>query len=402
MGGTSTAESPSPLDGLFSNPATLGFVDKTTIELNGNAGFLRGKFRNRANGDGKLSEDGLAGSAAIAVPLGPVRFGLGVNPDMAMRDTWRYRDTPGGADGFTTYGDRDNESEILLLRTAFGVSWKINEQFAVGASVGLLYNENRLKTPYIFQSQPVLRGVKTLLDLDTDGYGWNVEAGMTWRPVEAFSMGLSYRSQSKIVTDGRASGNAGVQLTNLGLGAARHDFDYDAEVTNVFPQQVSLGFAVRPTSHLTLVGQVDWVNWQNSFDTLEVRLRSGNNRDLNGLVASDRLNDDIPLDWRDQFVARAGVEYKFDDRWAIRAGYSYGRNPVPARTLTPLTAAIMEHMVSAGVGYKTERFSIDLAYQWQVPNTVDIHESGLASGEYSDSSIRVGAHLIGVTTSVAF
>lgn len=402
MGGTTTAESPSPLDGLFSNPATLGYVDKTTIEVEGLAGFLRGKFDNRANNGSRLSDDGFAGAAAISVPVGPVRFALGINPDMAMRDQWRYRDTPGGADGFTTYGVRDNESSILLLRTALGVSWKINDQFAIGASVGLLYNENRLKTPYVFQSHPVLRSVKTLLDLDTDGYGVNVEAGMTWRPVEAFSMGLSYRSQSKIVTDGHASGNAGVQLTNIGLGAAQHDFSYDAEVTNVFPQQWSLGAAFRPMSRLTLTAQLDWINWENSFDTLEVRLKKGNNQDLNGLVASDRLNDDIPLDWRDQFVIRTGIEYNIDDHWALRAGYSYGRNPVPARTLNPLTAAIMEHTITAGVGYKTERFSVDLAYQWQIPNTVDIHESALAAGEYSDSSIKVGAHLIGISTSVNF
>lgn len=90
------------------------------------------------------------------------------------------------------------------------------------------------------------------------------------------------------------------------------------------------------------------------------------------LVASDRLDNNIPLDSRDQFVARAGVEYSIGDHWSLRAGYSYGRNPAHARTLTPLTA---------GIGFKMEHVSVDLTYQYQIPNTVDIHESGLAAGD---------------------
>jgi long-chain fatty acid transport protein len=402
LGGTSTAEVRNPVDALFGNPATLSSIAHTTIDLSLNAGFLRGSFDNRDNDHFMIRDEGLLGSLAVAIPVGPVRFGFGVNPDIALRDRWRYRDTPGGADGATTYGMRAQESEIILLRTALGASWQVTPQFSVGASVGLLYNKNQLNAPYIFQSQPVLRSVKTLLDLDTDGYGWNVQVGMVWKPVEALQIGLSYASQAKIVTDGRASGNADVQLTNLGLGAARSDFAYDAEVTNVFPQQVSLGLAWHATPKLTLSAQLDWINWQDSFDTLEVRLRNGNNRDLNGLVGSDKLDDDIPLDWRDQFVIRAGVEYGIDDHWTLRAGYAYGRNPVPARTLTPLTAAIMEHTLCAGVGFRQGRVSVDLAYQWQIPNSVDVGESDLAAGEYADSTVRVSTQWVGLTTSLEF
>jgi long-chain fatty acid transport protein len=225
---------------------------------------------------------------------------------------------------------------------------------------------------------------------------------MLWKPIESFQLGLSYTSQAKIDSEGRAHGDAGVQLTNLGLGAARHDFAYDAEVTNVFPQQIALGLAWKPVAKLTVSAQVDWINWQNSFDKLEVRLRHGNNRDLNGLVASDKLDDDIPLDWKDQFVFRAGVEYQIDEHWALRAGYAYGRNPIPTRTLLPLTAAIMEHTISAGVGFRTGGVVVDLAYQWQIPNSEHIGESDLAAGEYSDSTIRVGTQWVGLTTSLEF
>ncbi len=401
LGGSSIAGSHSPLDALTSNPANL-IIDRPTLELNAAAGFARGSFDNRANRSARFTDEGLLGGIALAIPAGPLRFALGVNPDIALRTSWRYRDTPGGADGVTSYGVRGHESEILLLRTSLGVSWAVTPRFSLGASASLLYNENRLQSPYIFQSQQVLRTVKTLLDLQTEGYGWNAQFGLAWKPLETLQFGLSYTTEARVESEGRAHGDANVQLKNLGLGAARSDFSYDAAVENVFPQQVSAGLAWQATRKLSLTTQVDWIGWEDAFDVLEVRLTNGNNRDLNGLAGSDALDDDIPLDWKDQFVFRVGAEYALDKRWTVRAGYSYGRNPVPSRTLTPLTAAILEHTLSTGVGFRQGRVTVDLGYQWQIPNRERIDTSDLAAGEYARSEIRIGTHWVGLTTAVEF
>ena len=49
-------------------------------------------------------------------------------------------------------------------------------------------------------------------------------------------------------------------------------------------------------------------------------------------------------------MGRLGVEQAFGEHWAVRAGYAYGNNPVPDGTLTPLTAAITEHLLTLGRG----------------------------------------------------
>ena len=387
----------------MSNPAALSNVKGPTLELTGIAGFVHGDFSNRANNGSVMNNSGLIGSAAASAPWGPVTLALGFNPDMALRDHWHYRDAAGGADGATTYGVQSQESEILLLRTSFGVSWQATPTLSLGASVGLLYNKNVLNAPYVFQSQPTLHTAKTLLNLDTDGLGWNVEGGILWKPIPTVSVGVSYTTRSRIATDGRATGNAGVQLENLGLGAARPDFAYDATVINVFPQQVSAGMGWQATPKLLLSAQMDWLNWANAFDTLAVRLKNGNNKDLNALVGSTSLNDDVPLDWRNQFVWRFGVEYALNPNWTLRAGYAYSQNPVPAGTLTPLTAAITENKVTAGIGYHKGIFKIDLAYQWAIPNTEHVGQSiaGLRR-EYSNSSVRVTEQWVGLTTTIEF
>ncbi len=389
MGGAGAAVADDPLSAIFDNPAALGQLDRPTLQLDADGAFEHGTFHNRANGHATGDTAGAIGEFAASLPLGPVRLAVGFNPDMAVQARWHYEDAPGGADGATSYGFNLNQSEILLFRTAAGVGWQVTPTFSVGANVGLLYNENQLQTPYVFQTQPTLRGVKTLLDLQTDGFGVNGQFGLRWRPLPALSFDLAYTTPSRVETHGKASGNAGVQLDNLGLGGARPDFEYTAQVINAFPGTLSAGLTWQPRPGLTLAGQFDWIHWSGAFTSLPVRLTSGDNADLNGLVGSSRLNDNIPLRWGDQYVGRFGVEQAFGPHWTVRAGYAYGNNPVPADTLTPLTAAITEHLLTAGAGYKVGRWRFDAAYQWEVPATARVGRSDLAAGEYSNSVTSV-------------
>ena len=267
---------------------------------------------------------------------------------------------------------------------------------------GVLYNENQLHTPYVFQSQPTLRTIKTILNLDTSGFGANAQAALRWRPVRSVALSATYTSAASIDTHGSARGNADVQLANLGLGAARPDFLYDAEVTNVFPQQVSAGISWEAARRLTISAQFDWIDWSDAFDTLPIHLSGGNDPDLNNLVGSRKLKDNIPLNWRDQYVGRIGVEQGLGEHWFVRGGYSYGNNPVPPGTLTPLNAAITEHTLTAGVGYRVGRVSVDAAYQWELPATGRVHHSDLAAGEYSNSVTEIDVQWISLSTTISF
>lgn len=401
MGGTGAAAN-DPLGTLFDNPAAMDEIDRLSVGLGLDVGAAHGSFHNRANDHSTMRTAGVIGEGALVAPLGPVRLGVGINPDIAAQTRWHYRDAPGGADGQTTYGVRDEESTLLLLRGAFGASWQVTPGLSVGGSIGVLYNDNQLQAPYVFQTQRTLRTVKTLLDLETDGFGWNGQAALHWRPVPGVALSATYTSRARIETHGSATGNAGVQLANLGLGAARPDFDYDARVTNVFPQQVSAGIAWDACKRLVLSAQFDWINWSDAFDTLPVRLTRGNNRDLNGLVGSDRLNDNVPLHWRDQFVGRFGVEQGLGEHFLLRAGYAYGNNPVPPGTLTPLTAAITEHTLTAGVGYHLGRYDFDASYQWELPAAGRVRRSDLAAGEYSNSVTEVDVQRVSLTSTFHF
>ena len=98
----------------------------------------------------------------------------------------------------------------------------------------------------------------------------------------------------------------------------------------------------------------------------------------------------------------SGVEFAATDRLTFRAGYAWGDSPVPAATLTPMTAAIATHTVGVGAGYQWGRCTFDLAYQYSPPTQVGVGTSALRSGEYSGSSTEVSIHQLALSARIGF
>lgn len=405
LGGADVGWADDPLTSLADNPAGLGFMDGGMFTLGDTTVYPAGHFSNRADSDGYMTDrltTAIEGAAGVQLGGSPVRVGAGFFPEAGMDGDWRYIDPPGGTGGTTSYGFQQQRSEIIVLRTAVGIAAQITPRLSIGASVGLIYNENKLQAPYIFQNEPALPpGFKTLLNLQTSGWSADGNVGVQYHPIDDLLLGLVYKTESRVRTTGDAWGNAGAQLDALGLGAAQHTFHYDAEVDNVFPQSVSAGATWKACPKWTFSGQMDWIDW-SQFDMLPVKLTNGSNGDIDSVVGSSSLNDSIPLKWTDQLVYRTGVEYHLNDNFTLRAGYIYGKSPVPTSTLTPLTAAITENTLTAGIGYAIGRFSIDAAYQYSLPKTRTVAVSGLAAGEYDDSSVKVSIQTFTVTASVKF
>jgi hypothetical protein len=406
LGGEEAAQTGSAIAAMDSNPAALSGTSRPELEISAGGAFLRGEF---ARDDGELahlrSNGALIPAAGLAIPGPhnfPIMFGIGVIPEIMLDANWRYRDALGGLGAATTYGEQKNRSRILALRTSFGAAIEPAHWLSLGASVGFVYNQNALYAPYIFQSQPVLAGFKTLLDLNTGGVAPCFDFGVQIRPTSTITLGASYRPRVVIHTDGTASGNASAQLKALGppFSMVNPNFTYDAEVRTELPQIASVGAEWQALNRLRLVAGVDWINWADAFDELNIHLSNGSNAAINGVVGSDSMTDIAPLRWRDQWVYRTGAEYVIGRGFTARAGYTYARSAVPPQTMTPLTAAIFDHKVSAGVGYKKGRYHADLVWQWSLPAKQHVGRSILLDGEYSDASVLVTAHLFELTTGV--
>lgn len=394
-GGAYLPESDNVLDAMAINPAGLALLSAPVFDVSLKAVFARGQFTDSVNPNARLDSNGVIPYGAFGAPLGSGRitrhfsFGFAALPELVGYAKWRYNDPPGGVGG-VSYGMLNENSEILAVRAAAGIGVYINSRVQLGATFGADYNSNTLQTAYVFQNYAPLAGLKTLLDLNTSGVGWNGSVGGLVRTSKTTQFGLAYKTRTTIKSTGSATGNAGVQFAAIGLGGAQPDFRYNAEVDNILPQSVTANLIWQPTQRTRLVGQADWIDWKGAFARLPVILTNGSNPDINGLLGTNAITDSIPLDWRDQIVTRVGVERSWLENTTIRAGYAHSNSPVPDSTLSPLTAAIGRQTVSAGIGYRHGRWNVDVAYALDPTAQQSVGQSLLKSGEYDNSRVRLG------------
>lgn len=403
LGGIYVTSSNDAVDALAANPAGLTALSGRTLDASVSLVLPRGSFSNSVNNSAQMSQNpGAIPYGAFAMPIRHSRlsFGIGFVPDLASVSDWHYVDAPGTAGA--SYGLQEQKSAILAGRAIAGLGVAVNPKLSLGFTVGADYNSNTLDAPYIFQQQPVLAGLKTLLDLQTSGYGWNGSVGAVIRPSRAVEVGLAWKSSTTILSHGTASGNAYAQFDALGLGGVPSSFNYDAEVKNVLPQSLLANVAWRVNPLWLIAFQTDWVDWHSAFTTLPVTLTNGTNAALNGLVNSTSLQDGVPLDWKDQYSFHVGAERLITESTSLRFGYAYANNPVPDSTLSPLTAAIMSNQISTGLVYHPGRYNFELAYSYDPTAQAQVQQSSLLAGEYDNSTVRIGVQSVTLNYSMRF
>jgi len=63
------------------------------------------------------------------------------------------------------------------------------------------------------------------------------------------------------------------------------------------------------------------------------------------------------------------VEYAFNAMNTFRAGYNYGKSPVPDDNLNPLFPATVEQHLTLGYGLTFGQWGVNLAYEHAFENT---------------------------------
>ena len=391
LGGAGTAFSDDPLNAINYDPAALTATTQSILQLNLTTAFLDAEYHRQGDRDNDAESDpGFIPEAAYSKRLDErLTLGASIAPISALEADWEFIDPPGALG--VTFGQQTYKSSFLVLRSAAGIGYKVTPEFSIGASVGLLYNRNRLHAPYVFQSHPVLAGalggVKVLSNLDADDFSVNGVFSASYKPVETLQLKLSYTTKSSFDATGTIRG-----VAPLGIGA----YQYDAEVETHMPQMLSGAAHWEVNPQLRLGFQIDWIDWSAAFSDLPLHLTNGTNAVLNGVVGSNRIDDTVPLNWKDQFVYRFGAEYDWSEKLTLRGGYSYGESPVQSEFLTPTTAAISKHTLGLGAGYRLGNYTIDFAYQWDLPASDAVGSSRLLAGEYSHSEVDVSIHWLSI------
>ncbi|HCZ05241.1 MAG TPA: hypothetical protein DHV39_17785 [Verrucomicrobiales bacterium] len=77
-----------------------------------------------------------------------------------------------------------------------------------------------------------------------------------------------------------------------------------------------------------------------------------------------------------------GGDWKFAENWIMRASYQFFESPVPNATLSPTIPDSNQNVLTAGIGYGNDEFSIDLGYGLVIYDERTINQGGIYDGTF--------------------
>ena len=166
-------------------------------------------------------------------------------------------------------------------------------------------------------------------------YGGGVRAGIQYDLTDNIRLGLA--------------GNSRIYMTKFdnyrGLFAEHGDFDIPASIT--------AGIAVDLRPDLTVIFDYKRIFYSDvaSIANPQSNIFNCGVNPPSGCLGSD---DGAGFGWHDINIFKVGVEWQADDRWTLRAGYSYNDSPIKSADVTfnILAPGVVKHHITGGFKYK--------------------------------------------------
>lgn len=275
-----------------------------------------------------------------------------------------------------TRADRSLGAGHRIAKVTPTIAYRVDEKLSLGVSLQVVYTDIRQKvfpeTSYFDPGDPQHPFFGT--DVEMNGFGFGVKLGVLYKVGDRLSLAAAYTSKIQL----RLSGTVGANMSAVGLGKVTYrDVSIDGMA---LPQEVEVGFAVRPVPPLLVAVKVAWLDWSAALKTSTLHASSP---DTPGAPPS--LSLPSTMNWRDQYVFAIGIAYDLTEKAILRAGYNYGRNPVPENTLNPFLAAVTEQHFTFGAGYAfSPKWQVGTAVEYACNNEVTYHNPELPFGPVAE------------------
>lgn len=268
------------------------------------------------------------------------------------------------------------------LGISIGYARDVADNLSLGASFLIGYQSIEVKGVGAFQGftqtftqsmleSGTMQGVSpdSLSDNGKDSaWGYGFQVGGLWDVTSQLTLGLSYRTKIYMEKFDKYSD----------LFAEGGDFDVPAVGT--------IGAAFRATPDLTFALDLQQI-WYGDVDAVANDNELATRCDLNaafGMPSAPGATYDTRyclggskgagFGWDDMTVVKLGVQYAVNDQLTLRAGYSYGDNPIDGsqvafNTLAP--AVIEEHWTIGGSYLLRDDFELSFWGMYAPENSVD-------------------------------
>jgi long-chain fatty acid transport protein len=356
MGGADAAVS-SSFSGVAGNPATMGKLDNRGIAAGVSLLMPNLNASNKATGLDLDGEDQLFPLPYLAYtqkPCADSPWILGLEAYAQGGMGVEFLNFPTGA----TTTDKIS-SNVMYMRLTGAASYQVSDKLTLGLSAIGGYAKMEFA---MFPGSPGGMDVTDLTDTGLAG-----RFGVQYKVCDRMTLGAVYTSEASLDLTG---GNAAINFGESAGGVV----DYKAQMNNfAWPQEAEFGFTFQPASNLLVAVDTKWINWSSTMGIVELEVSDP----PEGFPAAPFPNGQggytgtmlFQMNWDDQMVYALGLEYTVNKMNTVRAGFNYGKNPVPDNNLSPLFPAIVEKHVTVGYGLDLGNLGFDLAYELGLENT---------------------------------
>ena len=209
----------------------------------------------------------------------------------------------------------------------------------------------------------------------SNGWGWRL--GWTGKLADNVTLGATYASRMRMSKFDKYRG----------LFAEQGDFD--------IPENYGIGIAVKAAPKLTVAADIQKINY-GSVKSVANRL------DLTTRLGNDNGSG---FGWRDMTVFKLGASYEYSKDLTLRAGYSAGRQPIPASEtyFNILAPGVMEKHLTLGATWTlANKSELTVAYMHAFKKQVNGSGSIPAVHGGGEANIRMYQNSIGVSYGIKF
>ncbi|EYF07968.1 OmpP1/FadL family transporter [Chondromyces apiculatus] len=347
----------------YYNPA--GLVGATGLSLSLGYAYTSNDLRMNGAPSGTRDVHGLAGGLVAPGAVAGIPFAFGLStfiPDEGLSRIKALRqETP----RWELYDDR-----LSILFLAANLAVRPFPWLEVGG--GLAFLASTRGGFQVTGRASVLSPYESKLEHEVDADLTTIrypQLGLRVKAGDLGFVGLTYRGEAQLPLSIDANLDGVIDFAGVEVPLA---YALESRTIDGFlPQQVVLGLSFQRIERLKINVDLTWVNW-SAYESPVARTRAhlavetppGLDIDL---PEDPRPTVAIPLEFRDRFVPRVGVEYVWPvagpmrqisgeatPRRALevplRAGYVYERSPIPPQTGATNYVDVDRHTMSLGAG----------------------------------------------------
>ncbi|WP_322062034.1 OmpP1/FadL family transporter [Paraburkholderia sp. J63] len=265
--------------------------------------------------------------------------GFGFNYQIAPQ--WTFGVAMTGAGAASNYGRPvlpvpgagDAKASLIVVNTSPTITYKPLPYLSIGASLVIGVEQLRLNGVLAPGADGALEPVPSHGNSEAMGIGAGM--GVLWTPIPMVSLGASWFSKTWFTP----------------LSGYRDDVLAPSNGHIDSPSRYGAGVAIRPLPGLTVALDYLRIEWASAAG----------------------YNTASTWGYRSQNVGRVGVSYDINQKWTVRAGYSFANNNVDSsHTLANLYGpGISPRAVTVGATYAFDKNNLlTAAFEYDIPTTI--------------------------------